>query len=529
MSELHGSAKEIEVLIRARYGLIYVVSPEEVRVENTIATIGKDRNRKVLAWSCTEGFVDLIGTESYSDILNELKALNFIANYQGDAVFVMRDYHPYLKNPAVTRRLRDLNRDFKLDGKYRRNIVLLSGILNIPAEIEKDVAVVDFSLPGEGEIETIVDSLLTSLPQLETEVRSDPNVKRRVVEAALGLTKVEAENTFSKSLIQTRDFDIDTIVNEKKGIIRKSGMLEFYETNMDMSSVGGMEVMKDWFKKRAKAFTPEAREFGLPMPKGILLLGIPGCGKSLTAKALGHQWHVPLLRFDIGKVMGSLVGQSEENMRKAIKTAEAIAPCILWLDELEKGFGGVTGGSTDSGTSQRVFATFLTWLQEKTSPVFVLATANNVAALPPELLRKGRFDEIFFVDLPTPEERGKIFGIHLKKKKRDPAMFDIEQVIDASQGFSGSEIEQAIIACLYDLFEEGLNFKVAAPESDEYGAAVAWNTERMVQSCKEIIPLSYTMKEMIDHMRDWSRSRARRASAITNEELEAEQVRQLEI
>jgi SpoVK/Ycf46/Vps4 family AAA+-type ATPase len=526
--ELQGSAREIEDLIRARYGLIYVVSPEEVRVENAIRKIGTKRKRKVLAWSCTEGFTDLLGKESYSDIQNELKALNFIANYQGDAVFVMRDYHPYLKNPAVTRRLRDLNRDFK-EGNDRRTIVLLSGVLNIPAEIEKDIAVVDFELPNSEEIEQIVDSLLTSLPNLATEVRTDPDAKRRVVEAALGLTKTEAENTFAKSLIQTKDFDIDTIVNEKKGIIRKSGMLEFYETNMDMSGVGGMEIMKDWFQKRAKAFLPDARAFGLPMPKGILLLGIPGCGKSLTAKALGHQWHVPLLRFDIGKVMGSLVGQSEENMRKAINLAEAIAPCILWLDELEKGFGGVSGGSTDSGTSQRVFATFLTWMQDKTSPVFVLATANNVAALPPELLRKGRFDEIFFVDLPTPEERGKIVRIHVKKKNRDPEMFDVQQVVDATQGFSGSEIEQALISCLYDLFEEGVDFKHAAPESAEFGEAVTYNTERMVASCKEIIPLSYTMKEMIDGMRDWSRSRARRASAITTEEFEAEQVRQLEI
>ena len=535
------SENEIEDLIRARYVLIYVVSAEEGRVEDAIREIGARRNRKVVAWSCTSGLEALDGTERYSDIKDPLRALEFIAKYEDDAVFLMRDFHPYLQDPTVTRRLRDINRDFKRGSSYRRNILLLSGILKVPTEIEKDLAVVDFDLPDREEIAKLVDDLLHSTPpQVAPSMRAqsqrpedllEANTKReRVIESALGLTREEAENVFAKSLVRTRDFDLETIMSEKKTIIRKSGILEFYETDKGMGDVGGLEILKDWFKKRARAFTREARDFGLPMPKGLLLLGIPGCGKSLTAKALGQQWQVPLLRLDVGKVFAGLVGQSEENMRKAIKTAEAVAPCILWLDELEKGFAGTqSSGSTDSGTGARVFASFLTWLQDKTSPVFVVATANNVHMLPPELLRKGRFDEIFFVDLPTPEERGKIFGIHINKKNRDPEMFDLDQMIAATQGFSGSEIEQAIISCLYDLFEENKDFHRTDNSGDDPTQAIQWNTERLVASCKEIIPLSYTMKEMIDGMRDWSRSRARVASETSSESVEAEQNRQLEI
>jgi SpoVK/Ycf46/Vps4 family AAA+-type ATPase len=506
------SIQEIEDLIRARYPLIYVVSAEEKRVEIALAELGKRRQRKVLLWSCTQGISSADSSESMSDIKDPLRALEYFAKYEDDAIFVLRDFHPYLQDPTVTRRLRDLNRDFKNSPK-RRNILLISGLLKVPNEIEKDMAVVDFDLPTREDIAASIDKLCASL-RLDFALKKDPELYRRVVEAALGLTLEEAENVFSKSIIRKKDFDIGTIVAEKKNIIRKSGVLEFYETDSDMNDVGGLEILKDWLKKRARAFSKEARDFGLPMPKGILLLGIPGCGKSLTAKAIGQAWQVPLLRLDVGKVFAGLVGQSEENMRKAIKTAEAVAPCILWLDELEKGFSGTqSSGSTDGGTTARVFASFLTWLQEKTSPVFVISTANNVNMLPPELLRKGRFDEIFFIDLPTSEERKKITEIHIKKKKRDTTQFDFDKIMSATQGFSGSEIEQAIVSALYDAFEDSTDI----------------DTDRIVKSCQEFIPLAYTMKETIDGMREWSKSRARAASLTTADALEAETTRQLEI
>ena len=492
------SRDELEFLIRARYGLIYVVSSEEERVERVIQTIGNARNRKVLAWSITEGFQSLDGSVPVQDIRDPLRALDFIAKYEGHLICVLRDYHPYLKDPSVVRRLRDLHRVFK-DSNYAQHVVLLSPLLKAPQELEKELAVIDFDLPDREEIDQIVEKVSKSVPDsIPLSVLDNPATREAVVEAALGLTAEEAESVFAKSLVKTRDFDIDTILSEKKGIIRKSGILEFYRTEEQFSDVGGLDVLKGWLAKRKAAFYRDARDFGLPAPKGLLLAGVPGCGKSLTAKAIGAVWKMPLLRLDVGKVMGSLVGSSEENMRRAIKTAEAVAPSILWLDELEKGFSGTaSSGQTDGGTTSRVFGTFITWLQEKQSSVFVVATANNVHALPPELLRKGRFDEIFFVDLPSPQEREDIFRIHLEKKRRDVQGFDLKALTDASQGFSGSEIEQAVISALYDCYE---------------ASRAELTTERLVRSVREIIPLSYTMKEQIDGMRQWSRSRARRAS-----------------
>ncbi|MDX9723923.1 MAG: AAA family ATPase, partial [Myxococcota bacterium] len=338
--------------------------------------------------------------------------------------------------------------------------------------------------------------------------------RERVVEAALGLTADEAANVFSKSLIRTRDFDIDTIIEEKKSIIRKSGILDFYQSDLKLRDIGGLEILKNWLRQRAAAFSSEAREFGLPLPKGILLLGIPGCGKSMTAKAVGALWQMPLLRLDVGKVFSGLVGSSEENMRKAISTAEAVAPAVLWLDEIEKGFSGTrSSGQTDGGTSARVFGSFITWLQEKSSPVFVIATANDVSMLPPEMLRKGRFDEIFFVDLPNPRERRSIIEIHIARRGRKPANFDIDKIVAATQGFSGSEIEQAVISALFDAYDSKRDI----------------DTEGLIRSCTEIIPLSYQMKERIDYMRDWAKSRARRASIDEDAIDDNQQVRKLEM
>ena len=510
------SRDELEYLIRARYGLIYLVSPEEERVEAAIRQIGQARERKALAWSITEGFVSLDGaSSSYQDIKDPLRALDFIANFEDDVICVLRDYHPFLKDPSIVRRLRDLHRTFK-ESDYNQHVVLLSPVLNAPVELEKELAVIDFDLPSRDELERIVWKVAQSVPDsVELAVKTDPALRESVVEAALGLTAEEAESVFAKSLVKTRDFDIDTILAEKKGIIRKSGILEFYQTDEKFSDVGGLTVLKSWLNKRKAAFYRDARDFGLPAPKGILLIGVPGCGKSLTAKAIGAMWHMPLLRLDVGKVFGSLVGSSEENMRRAIRTAEAVAPSILWLDELEKGFSGTSSsGQTDGGTSARVFGTFITWLQEKQSSVFVIATANDVSALPPELLRKGRFDEIFFVDLPSPAERSEIFKIHVKKKNRDPSGFDTDALVAASQGFSGSEIEQAVVSALYDAYEDD--------KAD-------LNTDRLVKSVEEIIPLSYTMKERIDGMREWSKSRARRASLEEEGEREPGGGRKLEI
>ena len=446
-----------------------------------------------------------------SDFKDPIKVLEYILQADVNGVFVMKDYHPYLNEPVVVRKLRDVAHALKTSMK---NVVFISPVLKIPMELEKEFSVIDYNLPGKEEISEIIKNISANIGDIsKLEISKNPTLFQKVTEAALGLTAEEAENVFAKSLVQTGDFDLKIILSEKEQIIRKSGVLEYCHVNENMQGVGGLDELKKWLNKRGKAFTPEAREFGLPEPRGILLLGIPGCGKSLTAKAISSMWQLPLLKLDVGKVFSSLVGSSEENVRRAIQTAESIAPSILWLDEMEKGFSGLgSSGQTDGGTTARVFGTFLTWLQEKKTPVFVVATCNNVSQLPPELLRKGRFDEIFFVDLPSREERKEIFKIHLEKRHRNVNSFDLNKLSDEAVGFSGSEIEEIIVSALYDAFDNNEDI----------------NQTYIENTIKSMIPLSQTMEEQIKGTREWAKIRAKRASSI-EWETESAAVRKLEI
>jgi SpoVK/Ycf46/Vps4 family AAA+-type ATPase len=493
------SLDEIDALIRARYPIIWIVSFEEDRVLKKLRDVKGVYGKKVFQWTITEGWQGA-GAGEGKDLTDPLKALNWMVQTEKNAVFFLKDFHPYLQDPSIVRRLRDLREQLK---NTTKTCILLSSVLKLPPELEKEVAVVDFELPDVEQLAFIRDGVLQSVandPRVES--RLDERQKEKIAEAALGLTAIEAENVFAKSIVQHKKFDIDVILQEKEQIIRKSGILEFMHPEENVEGIGGLELLKTWLKKRTKAFTKEARAFGLPQPKGILLIGVPGCGKSLTAKSVGNLWQLPLLRLDVGRVFGSLVGSSEENIRRAIRTAESVAPCILWLDELEKGLSGVqSSGATDGGTTSRVFGTFITWLQEKTSPVFVIATANQVKLLPPEILRKGRFDEIFFVDLPSAEERKEIFKIHIKKRAtashpRNIEDFDLNALVEASEGYSGAEIEQSVISALYDAFDAGMDL----------------NTEGLLQSLEETVPLSQTMQEEITSMREWAKTRARFAS-----------------
>ncbi len=492
------SRAEIEDLIRARYPLIYVVSHEESRVEESLRKMCIEREMRLEAWSITEGFKVLCNGSGAREVKDPMKALDHVLRGEGRALYVLRDFHPFLKEPSVVRKLRDLATALR---KTKKSIVVLSPVQKVPPELEKSIcAIVDWELPTRVEIDMIARNLVPQAPLVtQQQVEQDPTFLERVVEAALGLTAVEAENVFAKSMVRTHTFDMETILEEKKQIIRKSGMLEYYEHREEFSDIGGFSELKDWLVKRRNAFGSRARDFGLPLPKGILLIGVPGTGKSLTAKACGALWEMPLLRFDVGKIFSGLVGSSEENIRTVIKTAEAIAPAILWIDEIEKGFSG-TGSSnqSDGGTTSRVFGSFITWLQEKESPVFVLATANDVSQLPPELLRKGRFDEIFFCDLPSRKERRDITEIHIRKKNRDSSAFDLEKLADLSRDFSGAEIEQAVIASLYDAFDAGTDL----------------TDEGLQKSITDIVPLAVTMREKIDYLRDWARTRARPASDV---------------
>ena len=832
---------ELETLIRARYPIIYVVSWEEKRVEDALRAITKARGKKMYQWTVTQGMVlnPLNRDEATRD---PLAALDFVMESRDQAVFLLKDFHPFLNDTALVRRLRDLT--YALKTSYK-TLILLSPLLKLPPELEKEITVVDYALPSQEDLGHLLDSIIESVkanPQVQTELTMEE--REQILSAALGLTATEAENVFAKSLVEKRKFDVDVILSEKEQIIRKSAILEYYRTSDAFADVGGVDLLKDWMDKRTVAFTEKAREYGLPAPKGILLLGVQGCGKcvgintpilmhdgtikrvqdiqagelvmgpdsqprtilstirgrdemyqvmpmkgeqytvnadhilslrvsgytpqhkkfkeadanglinisvqdylkrslcfkqaamgwrtgvkfpslhvpldpyflgvwlgdgdachpnittmdeeiaahlvviaaqygvrvrnagkkgratryclsarqfggapnpltcllrqldvagnkhipqlykansrdvrlqllaglidtdghqhgntydiiqknealawdivflarslglaayiqtcqkscmhngtkrcgqyyrvslsgdtdlvpvrlvrkkcqprtqrknvlnvgisvapigvedyygfqvdgdglfllgdftvthnSLSAKAIASLWKLPLLRMDVGKIFGGIVGQSEENIRKAIRVAESTAPNIVWIDELEKGFSGTqSSGISDGGTTARVFGTFIAWLQDKTAPCFVVATANDVSALPPELLRKGRFDEIFFVDLPGETERVEIFSIHLKKRHRDPANFDLALLAKTSHGYSGAEIEQAVISAMYDAFDLGREL----------------TTEDILAVIKQSVPLSLTMKEKIDILRFWAETRARPASS----------------
>lgn len=492
---------ELETLIRARYPIIYVVSWEERRVEETLREICQRRGKKMLLWTYTTGMAGNVANR------DPLAALDYIMGAPDQSVFVLKDFHPFITDVAVTRRLRDLV--YVLKTSYK-TLVVLSPLLKLPPELEKEVTVVDYQLPTYNDIDRLLEGIIQSVrsnPQIKTELT--PQEREHVVKAALGLTSNEAENVFARSLVERRGFDIDIILGEKEQIIRKSGILEYYRISEAFADVGGLDLLKGWMRQRTASFTEEAKRYGLPEPKGILLLGVQGCGKSLSAKAIASLWKLPLLRLDVGKIFSGIVGSSEENMRKAIATAESVSPAILWIDELEKGFAGTQSSPfSDGGTTSRVFGTFINWLQEKKAACFVIATSNDVSQLPPELMRKGRFDEIFFVDLPAVEERREIFEIHLKKRGRDPGKFDLDKLAETSVGYSGAEIEQVVISALFGAFGD---------QQREL------TTEDLLKAIKDSIPLSVTMREGIQRLRDWAETRARAASSaegVSMDELE---------
>lgn len=484
---------EIQTLIRARYPILYVVSWEERRVEDALRAI-TGTGKRVYTWSVTRGVQP---APSYGGpALTLLAALEFVEKCTEDAVFVFKDLHASISDSIVTRRLRDLALQLK---NTRKTMIILAPILRLPAELEKDVTVVDYDLPSYDDLSALLDLIIDKMKRDGADVDVDLAAEERdqVIRSAQGLTLAEAENVFARSLVEKRGFDVGVILSEKEQIVRKSGLLEYYPATEKFADVGGLSALKRWLKDRKSGFTQRAREFGLPEPRGILLLGVQGCGKSLSAKAIASLWNMPLLRLDVGKIFSGIVGSSEQNVRRAITVAESVAPVVLWMDEMEKGFAGVKSSPfSDAGTTSRVFGTFVTWLQEKTAPVFVVATANDISQLPPELLRKGRFDEIFFVDLPEDSERKDIFRIHLSKRKRDPAGFDVDAFSDESAGFSGAEIEQVVVSALYKA----------------YAANRELANEDVLAAVRETVPMSVTMSEEIADLRAWAERRARPAS-----------------
>lgn len=493
--------EELSILVQAQYPLIYLVTSEEERAEQAIATIAQSKpQRRVYVWTVTHGIVEYGQPRNVTqhNTVSPQPAIEWIIRQREPGIYILKDLHP-LMAPDVVRWLRDAVASFK---DTHKTIVLMSPVLEVPIELEKEVVVLDYALPDMTELNQVLSQ------QIEQGRMRRPSTETRekLLKAALGLTRDEAEKVYRKAQVvagRLTEAEVEIVLSEKKQLIRRNGILEYIEEDETIDSVGGLEELKHWLRQRSNAFTERAREYGLPQPKGMMILGVPGCGKSLIAKTTARLWGLPLMRLDMGRVYdGSMVGRSEANLRNALKTAESISPAILFIDEVDKAFAGSTGSAdSDGGTSSRIFGSFLTWMQEKTSPVFVMATANRVERLPSEFLRKGRFDEIFFVDLPNTEERKEIFKIHLSKRRRDITRFDLDQLVSICDGFSGAEIEQALVAAMYEAFAQDREFT----QLD------------IIAAVKATLPLSKTMSEQVTALRDWARQRARPAAASVAE------------
>ena len=509
--------KNFSNLINAGFPYLYIQSYEEDRVVQAIAAAIGNRElvrtpRELYVWSETDGFVS--EGKRIRETRQPVEAIEFAANNEKSGVYIFKDFHIYFgaernthPDHVVIRRLRDALPILKTT---RKTIIFLSPRLVIPADMEKEISVVDFPLPSEEELRGLLEELIAGLNP--SAVRVSPEEKRELTRSAMGLTMQEAENAFSRAIVDQRGLTPEAITiihDEKNQVVRKTGVLEFVHSDLKIDDIGGLENLKRWLLKRNNSWNERAKAYGPPAPKGVLITGVPGCGKSLTAKAMSTIWNLPLLKLDMGRIFGGIVGSSEENIRKAIRTAEAIAPSILWVDEIEKGFAG-THSDGDSGTAARVFGTFLTWMQDKTAPVFVIATSNDISSLPPELLRKGRFDEIFFVDLPTLREREKIFQLHLSKRIRGSKvpheiMLDKETLHDLAEeaeGFSGAEIEQAVVSALFEAFFANRGLR----------------KEDVEKSIRESVALSVTQREQILALRQWASTRAVLATARDDRE-----------
>ena len=485
------------LLLRARYPVIYISTSEEERVEQAIAFAAQDLNsRGVYVWDFVEGFHGNPTDEGVAR-RNPLQALEQVEKLSPGvaAIFVLRDFHRFLEDVAIARKLRNLARRLKSQPK---NIIVLAPQVQVPDDLAEIITVLDFALPDVEAIRTEVTRLLQSLnaPLAASDLDA-------LVQSCQGLSIERIRRVLARGIAAHGTFrpeDIDLVLEEKRQTIRQTQILDFYPAREQISDIGGLDNLKDWLLRRGNAFSEKARQYGLPHPRGLLLVGIQGTGKSLTAKAIAHHWHLPLLRLDVGRLFAGLIGESESRTRQMIQIAEALAPCILWIDEIDKAFSGADGRG-DAGTSSRVFGTFITWMAEKTSPVFVVATANNIQALPPELLRRGRFDEIFFVGLPSQVERKSIFEVHLSRlRAHNLQAYDFERLAYETPNFSGAEIEQAIIEAMHIGFSQDRDF----------------TTEDILEAASQIVPLARTAQEQVEALQAWAASgKARLASRST--------------
>lgn len=510
---------EIQLMLSARFPLLWIVSPEEETAEEALCEVAIARKAQIYFWDFARGFSDSGAAKG-----NPMQALERAVKAPPEtaSIFVMKDLGTLIMPGAngqitpgqlpIVREIKNLALEMARD---RRTLIILSDQLRLPRELREETTVVDFALPSIEEISELVDRLVGAKIKLADESRE------QLLKACQGLTRCRIARVLAKCLAKSGKVDesaIESIIEEKRQTIRETGILEFIPHQSGLESVGGLENLKAWVKVRSHSFSDKAREYGLPSPKGLLLAGIQGTGKSLSAKTIAAEWKLPLLRLDVGRLFGGIVGESESRVRQVINLAEAIAPCVLWIDEIEKSFSN-TSSDGDSGTSQRVFATLLTWMSEKTAPVFVVATANQVELLPAELIRKGRIDELFFVGLPTSKEREQIFQLHLNRVRPDRTNrkeFDLKLLASRSKDFSGAEIEQVIYGAMQNAFSRG----------DEFSQG------DLLDSIAGCVPLAQIAQIQIENLKNWAvRSGARSASIqyseIQNERLSLKEIHQM--
>jgi SpoVK/Ycf46/Vps4 family AAA+-type ATPase len=473
---------ELRSLIRAGWRLLALETFEEERGLTLLERVAEAVERPCVPWSVAMG---LGGSEHGRGSLDA--GLQAIEQHADPAIFAILDAHRVLDDSIAVRRLRDLLPSL---ATRKQCVILVGPAIELPLELVREVGRIQLPLPAAPEMDKIFRRVAEQM-----KIAVDEEMLGHAVRGALGLTGSEATRMLRRALRQTKALDeqaVVEIVRDKRHALRRTPALSFHDDATGLADVGGLGELKRWLADRRRAFTDDARRFGVPIPRGLLLLGVQGCGKSLSAKAVAREWHFPLLRLDLAAAFGGGGQRPEAVLREAIQVAESVAPAVLWIDEIEKGFAS----SEHDATATRVLGSFLTWLSEKKSPVFVVATANDVAGLPPELLRRGRFDDLFFVDLPTQAERTEIISIHLAKHGRDPLQFDLEQLAIASERLSGAELEQVVTAALYAAFSASRD--LTDPD--------------LLRAIDETIPIYETYEERIKELRDWSRGRARPAS-----------------
>jgi hypothetical protein len=484
---------ELRLLLNSRNPIITVETTEEDRLKELLLAIATELDVPLYTWSAIAGLAKFNGASIYGTDQPE-QALANIALIEGDAIFLLQDFARYCENDRISRRLRDLAGKFRV---VRRSLVIAAALMKLPPELESESAPFQLGLPDADELLPGVRQVLADANRDEgIHVAMDAASFAQLARNLVGLPEEEAMRTLRKCVFKRGNADaglLDAVLDAKRDALRTDGPLESVRRDTSFTDVAGLTRLREWVAKRRSALTPEGKRFGLVPPKGVLITGVQGCGKSLAARAVAGEWGVELARLDAGALYDKYVGESEKRLHKALELAEKLAPIVLWIDEIEKAFASAgTSGDADAGLSQRLLATFLTWMQDREGDVFLAATSNNITVLPPEMMRKGRFDEIFFVDLPNADVRAALFALHLKKRGRDAAGFDVAALAAASGGFSGAEIEQAIVAGLYTAFDRKQQLTM----------------EILLGEIRGTQPLSVTRAEEVEAIREWAKARA---------------------